>query len=85
MDSPCLHIYSTTTQDGANEIVLNGKRELSCLGVICVVALSVRRNSSRHLDLLELINIPPSSGTINLDLEEAHYNLIVQMFHINII
>lgn len=38
-----------------------------------------------HLDLLELINIPPSSGTINLDHEEAHYGLIVQMFHINII
>lgn len=40
---------------------------------------------SPHLDLLDLINIPPSSGTINLDLEEAHYNVIVQMFHINIV
>lgn len=83
MDSPRQLIYSRTTQDGANEIVCRiwkTRRD-----VICVVALSVRRNSSRHLDLLELINIPPFCGTINLDLEEAHYNLIVQMFHINII
>lgn len=65
--------------------VVYGKQERSCRDVICVVALSVRRNSSRHLDLLELINIPPFCGTINLDLEEAHYNLIVQMFHANII
>lgn len=62
-----------------------GKQERRCRDVICIVALSVRRNSPRHLDLLELINILPFCGTINLDLEEAHYNLIVQMFNINII
>lgn len=76
MNSPC---------DWVSNCVSDGKHEHSCRDIICVVALSVRRNSSRHLDLLELINIPPFSGTINLDLEEAHYNLIVQMFHINII
>lgn len=39
---------------------------------------------SPHLDLLELINIPPSSGTIHSDFEETHYNLSVQTFHIHV-
>lgn len=78
-------LFQNQPEHSKRNYVSDGKHKHSCRDVICVVALSVRRNSSRHLDLLELINIPPSSGTINLDLEEAHYNLIVQMFHINII
>ena len=40
---------------------------------------------SQHLDLLELINIPAPTGTINLDFEETHYNEIAQMSHINML